>query len=385
MASKSVAPRHSNSNKKRKCSDDQNDNKTEGEESKILSVIPRRSHSLFRQFKAYLNQIKMCKDPKKVLAGQRTVEKFLKAMAMRNLKLETMVESKVGVTLQEFLDSCKKSTLLSPFKDMIQRKLDELKSEVKVRLFGIDTSLNDADLVEMTPDEGGQISDSVLSEDERNFPEMFAPRPEPESSVPTKEPAQAAVAAQQPAGKRDSDEEDDKKPSQDADKPAKERKRRRRRRKPRREADPAEVQASREDPGKKDETGKEPPTDAKQSEDTLKAAGEAGKGQDAGKPESGAAVPAQTGDVAPAAPAAKESGNNNEEASESEESEEEIIEDNIELKTYARDATMMISVCQELSFLLEKVPTCDHMLVYGGNTGEGEEDSAAPGTGGTGT
>jgi len=134
----------------------------------------KRLWNTFEQEKHYLKELLLGTDPKKVLAGQRTVEKFIKTLSINALKLEQMLETRIGIALQDFFNNCSPTSVLSQLRQKVGRKIEELKTDVILTLFGMDTSCNIADLVEQTPDDDLFFGSSDAKLDTASGPEPMA-------------------------------------------------------------------------------------------------------------------------------------------------------------------------------------------------------------------
>jgi hypothetical protein len=114
--------------------------------------------------KTHLKDLLACTDPKKILAGKRSVERFLNTISIENTKTwEKIMESKLGKALKEFYTEAKDIPELKSLKEEIGKKIEELKTGITLQMFGVDESCKMIDLVRESSEERMSVSDSSES------------------------------------------------------------------------------------------------------------------------------------------------------------------------------------------------------------------------------
>eukprot|EP00826_Nyctotherus_ovalis_P066729 TRINITY_DN9895_c0_g2_i2.p1 TRINITY_DN9895_c0_g2~~TRINITY_DN9895_c0_g2_i2.p1 ORF type:complete len:320 (+),score=61.90 TRINITY_DN9895_c0_g2_i2:73-1032(+) len=98
-------------------------------------------------YKTYLQDLLSCTDPMKILAGSRTVERFLKSMSIKDAKIGRLVSSKLGIALRDFYVQAGDRPDLSFLKEEVGKTIEELKASVILKIFGADESCLRADSI----------------------------------------------------------------------------------------------------------------------------------------------------------------------------------------------------------------------------------------------
>jgi len=83
-----------------------------------------------------LTQMASEEDPKKIIKKQKKIEEFLENIMKKEISIPEIQESKIGHSVQRFVNLCSKSPTLDVLKKSSEKVLEKLKEAVYVNFFG---------------------------------------------------------------------------------------------------------------------------------------------------------------------------------------------------------------------------------------------------------
>ena len=167
---------------------------------------PEPTSTTLQAEQIFLARLAALADPKKILAGQKKAEDCLRKIAAEGFSPEYIHSSKLGITLQQLVNKCRRHTQLAPLGSLVHKILLKIKAEVNSILFGEEEYVSKPELAECKKGEPPPAEENCAREPNLHpnptHKELEKPKVVPE----VKESARAKEQSDQNESKRPSEQ-----------------------------------------------------------------------------------------------------------------------------------------------------------------------------------